>query len=67
MTQATFTVPVKGSVLEHEVRDPRTGETLGWINGDWGLQEALRRHGFRLVSRRPERTTESRKTIFAGA
>jgi len=36
------------SKLRNEVRDPRTGVVLGWVNGDSALQEALTRHGFRL-------------------
>jgi hypothetical protein len=51
MSQAPKEPPVGNrSSLQHEIRDPRTGQVLGWINGDRALQQALTRRGFRLVT-----------------
>jgi hypothetical protein len=48
MSQAPTALPVEARLLQ-EVRDPRTGELFGWVNGDRELRQALRRHGFHLV------------------
>jgi hypothetical protein len=59
MSRALQASPVS-SKLNHEVRDPRTGLVLGWVNGDKALQQALTRRGFRLRKgvRRQQRTSE---------
>jgi hypothetical protein len=50
MSLAPKSSPVRAKSLRHEVRDPGTGQVVGWINGDRALQQALTRRGFRLVA-----------------
>jgi hypothetical protein len=66
MSLAPKLPPVRARSLENEVRDVRTGQVLGWINGDRALRQALTRRGFRLVAGTQRGTRRSSGVLLAG-
>ncbi len=57
--------PVIAKSLDNEVRDAKTGQVLGWVNGDRALRQALTRRGFRLATG-ARGTRRSSGVLFAG-
>ena len=67
MSQAPVTLPVRSRPsLDQEVRDARTGQLLGWVNGDQQLQRALTSHGMDIRPAPRAGTHRRSRPLYAG-